>query len=122
MPKFNIKSMTDQDLKKIKKVLKELVTPVKELVEITNHRVKKVETGQTILQISADKIKDQQSVMNEKLDEHTEKLDNHTAALMKIEDTLEGYADMYKVNKEDNERLEQRVEAIETQVGITSQE
>lgn len=78
--------MTDQDLKKIKKVLKELITPVKELVEIAAHRVKKLETNDTVLQIGVDKIKDQQSVMNEKLDAHSDKLDNHTASLMKIEE------------------------------------
>jgi archaellum component FlaC len=41
-----------------------------------------------------------------------DKLDNHTASLMSIEHTLEGYSDMYKVNKEKIEDLDERVTVV----------
>lgn len=93
--------MTD-DLKKIR-----------DLVEIVVKKIRGVETQQGVIAKQVRVIKDQQSVMNDKLD-------NHTAALMKIEDTLEGYADMYKVNKENSEELEERVEALEDKLSITN--
>jgi len=93
--------MTD-DLKKIK-----------DLVEIIVKKIRGVEIQQGVMAEQARVIKDQQSVMNDKLD-------NHTAALMKIEDTLEGYADMYNVNKEKSNELEKRVEAVEDKLSIPS--
>ena len=93
--------MTD-DLKKIK-----------DLVEIIVKKIRGVEIQQGVMAEQARVIKDQQSVMNDKLD-------NHTAALMKIEDTLEGYADMYKVNKEKSEELGERVETVEDKLSIPS--
>lgn len=41
---------------------------------------------------------------------------------MSIEGTLGGYADMYKVNKEDNKRLKGRIDAVEERLGIAPQE
>ena len=60
--------------------------------------------------------------VHKKLDAHTAKLDNHTAALMGIEATLEGYADMYKVNKDDNKKLKKRIDTIEEHLGLVPQE
>lgn len=79
-----------------------------------------------------DLIKDQQAVMGKKLDNmqqsldsHTDKLasmeetlDSHTASLMNIEATLEGYADAYKVNKSNIERLDERLSKAEDQLDI----
>lgn len=107
---------------------------IKELVEIVAKKIRGIETQQDLMSAQVRMIKDQQSVMNDKLDtiddtlddhtkllnQHTGKLDNHTAALMKIEDTLEGYADMYKVNKEKNDELEERVETIEDKLDLNS--
>ncbi|MBI4037639.1 hypothetical protein HY382_01170 [Candidatus Curtissbacteria bacterium] len=88
--------MTDDDIKKIKNVVKEEIQsalePVNNKLDRADGRLEKIE----------------------------DKLDNHTAALMKIEDTLEGYADMYKVNQEKNEELETRVEVIEDKLSIPS--
>ena len=84
---------------------------IKDLVEIIVKKIRGVETQQGVMAEHVRVIKDQQSVMNDKLD-------NHTAALMKIEDTLEGYADMYKVNKEKSEELTERVETIEDKLSI----
>ena len=59
--------------------------------------------------------------IHKKLDAHSAKLDNHTASLMNIEATLEGYADMYKVNKDKNNELSERVSAIEENLAINPQ-
>lgn len=94
------------------------VKKIKELVEIAVKKIRGIETQQDLVAGQIRLIKDQQSVVNDKLDSVGDKLDNHTAALMKIEDTLEGYADMYKVNKEKSEELEERVQEIEEELTL----
>ena len=90
--------MTNDDVKKIAKVVKseisEALVPIHE--KLDEHSAK--------------------------LDAHSAKLDNHTASLMNIEATLEGYADMYKVNKDNIEELNQRVDVVEEQIGLTPRE
>ena len=56
--------------------------------------------AKTIGDIVEQKIEKALEPVHKKLDAHSAKLDNHTASLMNIETTLEGYADMYKVNEE----------------------
>ncbi|OGD93067.1 hypothetical protein A2697_02040 [Candidatus Curtissbacteria bacterium RIFCSPHIGHO2_01_FULL_41_44] len=90
--------MIDNDVKKIAKVVKSEIA--KALVPV--HKKLDAHTA--------------------KLDAHTAKLDNHTAALMGIEATLEGYADMYKVNKDDNKKLKKRIDTIEEHLGLVPQE
>ena len=85
---------------------------IKDLLEIVVNKVRGMELQQGVMAEQIRTVKDQQSVMNEKLDVHT-------GSLMNIEGTLEGYVDMYKVNKEKNEELEERLETIEDKVGIT---
>ena len=120
--------MTNDDLKKLQILLKDEIKPLKELLEITSHKVKQIDMSQTIMSSQISRIKDQVSVINEKLDDHsakldahTAKLDNHTESLVTIEDTLKGYADMYKVNKEKSEDLDERVTVIEDHLGLTPQ-
>lgn len=81
-----------------------------------------------LMKISAtlDLIKDQQSVMNGKLDNLDEALGevqktqvSHTTSLINIEATLEGYADAYKVNKGNIERLDERLAQAEDQLDIS---
>lgn len=59
--------------------------------------------------------------VHKKLDEHSAKLDIHTLSLVTIEDTLKGYGDMYEVNKDKIEELNERVGVVENQIGITPQ-
>lgn len=99
---------------------------IKDLVEIVVKKVRGIETGQNVMVSQIRTVTDQQSVFDKKLDVMQEKLgyieerqDGHTASLMNIEATLKGYADMYKVNKDKNEELEERVDAIEDKVGIS---
>ncbi len=53
-----------------------------------------------------------------KIDSIQETLDSHTGSLMKIESTLVGYADMYKINKGNIERLDERMGQAEDQLDI----
>lgn len=82
---------------------------------MTDNDVKK------IAKVVKSEIKEALLPINKKLDENSGKLDNHTASLVSIEATLAGYADMYKVNKNKTEELDQRVDSIEEQIGITPQ-
>ena len=83
---------------------------------MTNDDVKK------IAKVVKSEISEALVPIHEKLDKHSAKLDNHTASLMSIEATLEGYADMYKVNKDNIEELNQRVDEVEEQIGLTPRE
>lgn len=57
--------------KSVENMLKEL----KELVEVVNHKVGKIETNQGIYSAQLVLIKDKQSVLNDKLDDHTRRLE-----------------------------------------------
>lgn len=91
---------------------------IKELVEIIVSKIRSIDTNQSISSDQIRMIRDQQSVINGKLDNIEERLDTHTSSLVKIEATLEGYGDMYKLNKEKSEGLEERMDVIEDQLGI----
>lgn len=109
---YYIWAMASNEIKKLQESLDSKFKQLKDLIEIIVNKVRFVETHQGVMAEQMRLIRDQQSVINEKLD-------GHTASLINIEATLKGYADMYKVNKEKNEKLEERVETIEDQVGIS---
>lgn len=48
------------------------------------------------------------------------RLDTNTAAVVELESTIRGYADAYKTNKANIERLDDRVSTLEDRSGITS--
>lgn len=100
------------------KSLKDDLRPLKDLIEIIKDKVDKMETFQNVTMQHARDIKDQQSVINEKLDEMQETLDTHTGSLMTIEKELKGYADMYKINDSNIRRMEKRLESLEEDSGI----
>lgn len=56
--------------------------------------------------------------IKEDLQEVKVTLENHTASLMSIEATLEGYADAYKTNKANIERLDDRLTTVEDHLEI----
>lgn len=72
----------DNDLKKIQQALKDELRPVKELVEILQSKVSKLDFHQTTTSMSVRSIKDQQSVINEKLDDMKRTLDVNTGSVM----------------------------------------
>jgi len=75
----------------------------------------------TIAKVVKTEIAEALAPVLKKLDEHSDKLDNHTEALMSIETTLKGYGDMYEVNKDKIEDLDERVATVEEHLGITPQ-
>lgn len=110
--------MTDEDLKKIRELIKEELRSTKDLVEMIK---KKTDSQEFFVSAAAEnvrRIKEQQSLMNEKLDEIKEVIDQHTGALVTIENTIKIYGDMYKLNNDNMKRLEKRLETLEDHVGI----
>ena len=47
------------------------------------------------------------------------RLDANTAAIVQLESTVNGYGDMYKINKSNIERLDDRVAELEENADIT---
>jgi len=97
--------MANDDLKKINRGTISL-REIKELLEIVDNKVGKLETHVSIHSATMHLIKDQQSVMNGKLDnlqedmeEVKETLGNHGGALVRIESRLDGFADAWKINR-----------------------
>ena len=118
--------MTDNDVKKITKVVKgEITKALKPVNQKLDSHTKVLDGHSRILGRHTEILEGHSKILGEHtkiLGAHSDKLDNHTLALVNIEATLKGYADMYKVNKDDNERLKQRVTRVETHVGITPQD
>lgn len=86
---------------------------LKELLEIVKNKIDMMEVRQTNQSATISLMKDQLSVINSKLD-------SHTGSLMQIEATLNGYADMYKINDANVRKVEKRVETLEENAGIES--
>lgn len=101
-----------------KNSLKDELRPLKDLLEIVKDKVARAETFQNVTMQQVRDIKDQQSVMNGKLDEVQETLDAHTGSLITIEKELKGYADMYKIDDSNIRRMEKRLETLEEDAGV----
>lgn len=71
-----------------------------------------------LLDESLKPIKEDLSGVKEDLSGIKETLENHTGALVRIESVLEGYADAYKVNKGNIERLDKRLIKVEDHLEI----
>lgn len=103
--------MSDGDIKKIGDLIDQKVRPlVKTLGSIQN----------TLGSMQEDlgSVHKTMDSMQSKIDTIQETLDAHTGSLMKIEATLEGYADAYKINKGNIERLDERLAKAEDQLDI----
>ncbi|MBI2334584.1 hypothetical protein HYU96_02170 [Candidatus Daviesbacteria bacterium] len=100
------------------KTLKDEIRPLKDILEIIKDKVGKTETFQNVTMQQIRDMKDQQSVINGKLDEIQETQDAHTGALITIEKELKGYADMYKINDFNIRRMEKRLETLEEDSGV----
>lgn len=77
----------------------DVLRKIKELLEIVSHKVDKLETHVNLHSATMHRIKDQQSVLNEKLDQIQETLESHGGSLVNIESRLEGFADAWKINR-----------------------
>lgn len=84
--------MANDDFKKLSQLFKEEIRGVKDIIEVIKHKVDTMQMFQSTASDNIRLIKEQQSLMNEKLD-------NHTAALIEIESKLDGFADAWKINR-----------------------
>ncbi len=78
--------MNNADFKKLRELIKAEIRPVKEIVEIIKKKVDNQELHIHVTTENVRSVKEQQSVMNEKLD-------SHSASLVNIESKLDAYAD-----------------------------
>lgn len=110
----------DELLNQIGELIDKKITPVKELVEVIEDKVSsaRLSWDVTVSQVRA--IREQQSVMNKKLDEHSDVLSNRIyPSVVTIENEIKTYSDMYKINNDNAKKLEKRVETLEEEAGIT---
>ena len=92
--------MSDEEIKKLQKLLRDEIRPVKELVEIIKN---KVDSQGLFINVTSDNVrstKEQQYLMNDKLDEHRE-------SLVTIENKINIYGDMYKLYNDSMNKLAQ---------------
>jgi len=122
------------------KTQKDNLQPLKELLEIVKDKVDRMETFQNVTMQQARDIKDQQSVMNKKLDSIGKRLDGvdeqlgdpdtglaainrrldaNTGAVVELEKTVKGYADMYKINDSNIRKMEKRLEPLEEKADVS---
>lgn len=88
----------------LKKTIQDELKSLKELVEVINHKVGKVDTNQSIYSAQLVLIKDKQSVLNDKLDEIKDTQEEHTKRL----EALAG----------DTEQLLMDVKGIRDEIGL----
>lgn len=106
--------MNNTDLKQIEKLVTKALAPVN----------KKLDNHGAILKSLSSTVNNHTRILNNHtriLNNHTRTLHTHTRSLVTIENTIKGYGDMYKVNKEKNEKLDQRLEKVEDHLGIIPQ-
>ena len=105
---------------------------IKELLEIIKHKIDMIDVSRTAQSAQLAMVRDQLSMMNGKFDEMSEtlkdpdtglesinrRLDSNTAAVMKLESTIKGYGDMYKINDSNIRKIEKRTEVLENNADI----
>ncbi len=103
--------MNDTDFKKLKELIKEEIRSVKDIVEVIKKKVDNQELHIHVTTENVRTVKEQQSVMNDKLH-------SHSASLVNIESKLDSYADSYKINKHNIVRLDTRLTTVEDELNI----
>src|SRR5258708_36393174 len=115
--------MVDDNFQKLEK----LIEVVKEITEVTNDKVEKIGLFMNVTSGQVRMIKDQQSVINKKLDALGKDLkqvretqdDRLLPLVVTIENEIKVYSDMYKLNNDNMKKLEKRLEVIEDQTVVT---
>lgn len=114
--------MTDvQLLKAIQKTVKDEIRPLKDQVEIVKSKLNSRDFFQSVATENTRTIKEQQSLMNEKLDTLQEDLNEVKElqetriypSVVEIEHTIKAYGDAYKINDDNARKLEKRVVTLE---------
>lgn len=96
--------MTDEDLKKIQKLIKDEIRPVKETTEIIQSKVSGFDLYQRSTSINVRNVKDQLSVVNEKLDGMKEVIDQRISVSEQ------------KIMKALDEKLDERITVSEKKI------
>lgn len=133
--------MSEENVKRLSKLIDGLITPVKEIVEVIKHKVNRMEFLQTGNSENIRMLRDQQSVINKKLDEQSKNLNGHgkkldilweqtdelTKDMNDVKETLETHTNALKqiiintTNSNDNiKRLDKRITETEKSLGIVA--
>lgn len=114
--------MADDNLDNLYEKIRKLIRPLKEDVEITKSKVSKVDVYQGVMSTEIRSIKDQQSVINEKLDNTATKEDIYRVE-GQIEEVNKNVLQVltYARNIEDERhKNEKRLKKIEAKVGLVN--
>lgn len=118
MANDEFKKLLDDALKPIQKDL----TALREFAEITQDKVEKMELVVSVTNGQVRMIRDQQSVMNKKLEDLKEVKeiveDRIYPSVVEIENTIGVYGDMYKINNDNSKKLDRRLNKVEKKLGI----
>lgn len=108
--------------KEFQKLLSEAVRPLKDIVEVVK---RKVDSQQVFASSAADNIrlmKEQQSIMNEKLDHIDETLEDHTRRLEALSGDMEQVLSEVKASHDEiglwHQRDKREIDEIKRHVGI----
>lgn len=110
--------MNDEDIKKLRVLIKEEVRTIKDIVEVTKKKVDSQELHVHVTAENVRRIKEQQSIINEKLDDIKDVQEQHTESLVTIESKIGIYEDMYKLNNDNMKKLEKRQGFLEEKSGV----
>lgn len=110
----------------IQKAIKDEVRPLKEQVEIVKSKISKLDLFQSANTANIRAVKEQQSVINEKLDSLQQDLqevkeiqeDRVYPSVVEIENTIKAYGDMYKINNDNSKKLDKRLGVVEEKLSI----
>lgn len=95
----------------VKEVVSEAVSPIRQQLNSVTTKLDSVVTR-------LDGIEGQLNDSDTGLAAINRRLDSNTAAVMELESTVNGYADMYKINDSNIRRMEKRLEPLEEKVGV----
>lgn len=95
----------------VKEVVNEAVDPIKQQLDGVVSRLDDPDTGLAAINRRLDDPDTGLATINRRLDANT-------AAVVELESTVKGYADMYKINDSNIRRMEKRLEPLEEDAGM----
>lgn len=107
----------NDELKKIGEVVRETVRPLKELIEILSSKVNKQELYVVTTASNVKSLKDQQSVINEKLDELKKQVSDPKTGLKRINEKMDALWDQ---TSELTVGADKRLRTVEAHAGIAA--
>jgi uncharacterized coiled-coil DUF342 family protein len=121
--------MANDDTKNLEKIIKEAIRPLKDMVEIVKHKVDRMESVKEAQPTSIYLMREQQSVMNEKLDaigkdlnevketqeEHTKRLEALSGDIEQLHEDVKGIRDKEGMFHDRNKR---EIDEIKTHLSL----